>query len=94
MVQAFTQGPVKLDVKKGGKFELFGGNIHGEFVEVVSISDIRSYLSLNFQCFKLPHLRSCWIISFTFLVISFGWSLVFKGSSTKDSPTLEEQTVA
>ncbi|KAK3912636.1 Activator of 90 kDa heat shock protein ATPase-like protein 1 [Frankliniella fusca] len=35
MVQAFTQGPAKLEVKKGGKFELFGGNIHGEFVEII-----------------------------------------------------------
>ncbi|XP_076655305.1 activator of 90 kDa heat shock protein ATPase homolog 1 [Halictus rubicundus] len=34
MVQAFTKGPVKLEPKKGGTFELFGGNIHGEFVEV------------------------------------------------------------
>lgn len=37
MVQAFTQGPAKLEVKKGGKFELFGGNIHGEFIEIVSL---------------------------------------------------------
>jgi len=35
MVQAFTQGPCKLDVKKGGKFELFSGNISGEFIELV-----------------------------------------------------------
>lgn len=35
MVQAFTQGPAKLEVKKGGKFELFGGNIHGDFIELV-----------------------------------------------------------
>lgn len=34
MVQAFTKGPVKVDPKKSGKFELFGGNIYGEFVEV------------------------------------------------------------
>ncbi|KAK0098462.1 hypothetical protein PV326_008060 [Microctonus aethiopoides] len=34
MVQAFTKGPVRLEPKKGGKFELFGGNIHGEFVEL------------------------------------------------------------
>ncbi|XP_051167111.1 activator of 90 kDa heat shock protein ATPase homolog 1 [Leptopilina boulardi] len=34
MVQAFTKGPVKLDPKKEGKFELFGGNIHGEFIEL------------------------------------------------------------
>lgn len=35
MVQAFTKGPVKLEPKKAGKFELFDGNIHGEFVEVM-----------------------------------------------------------
>ncbi|XP_076243157.1 activator of 90 kDa heat shock protein ATPase homolog 1 [Calliopsis andreniformis] len=34
MVQAFTKGPVKLEPKPSGKFELFGGNILGEFVEV------------------------------------------------------------
>ncbi|XP_076227076.1 activator of 90 kDa heat shock protein ATPase homolog 1 isoform X2 [Nomia melanderi] len=34
MVQAFTKGPVKLEPKKAGKFELFGGNIYGDFVEV------------------------------------------------------------
>ncbi|XP_054271354.1 activator of 90 kDa heat shock protein ATPase homolog 2 [Macrosteles quadrilineatus] len=34
MVMAFTSGPVKLETKKLGKFELFGGNIHGEFVEL------------------------------------------------------------
>lgn len=34
MVQAFTKGPVKLEPTKGGKFEFFGGNIHGEFIEI------------------------------------------------------------
>ncbi|OXU22977.1 hypothetical protein TSAR_008558 [Trichomalopsis sarcophagae] len=34
MVMAFTKGPVKLEAKKDGKFELFGGNIYGEFVEL------------------------------------------------------------
>ncbi|XP_011306173.1 activator of 90 kDa heat shock protein ATPase homolog 1 [Fopius arisanus] len=34
MVQAFTKGPVRLEPTKNGKFELFGGNIHGEFVEL------------------------------------------------------------
>jgi hypothetical protein len=37
LVTAFTCGPVKLDVKPGGVFELFGGNIHGTFVELVNI---------------------------------------------------------
>lgn len=35
MVMAFTHGPVTLELKKGGKFDLFGGNIHGEFLEIV-----------------------------------------------------------
>lgn len=35
MVTAFTKGPVKLDAVKGGKFELFGGNITGTFEELV-----------------------------------------------------------
>ncbi|KAF7996947.1 hypothetical protein HCN44_002593 [Aphidius gifuensis] len=34
MVQAFTGGPVQLESKKGGKFEMFNGNISGEFVEL------------------------------------------------------------
>ncbi|XP_066584339.1 activator of 90 kDa heat shock protein ATPase homolog 1 [Prorops nasuta] len=33
MMQAFTKGPVKLELKKGGKFELFGGNIYGEMID-------------------------------------------------------------
>lgn len=37
MVAAFTRGDVKLEVEKGGKFEFFGGNISGEFEELVSI---------------------------------------------------------
>lgn len=35
LVGAFTQGPVKLDLRPGGAFEFFGGNIVGEFVELV-----------------------------------------------------------
>nr|AIU47030.1 heat shock protein [Phenacoccus solenopsis] len=35
LVTAFTNGPVKMEVKEGGKFELFGGNIHGTFLELV-----------------------------------------------------------
>lgn len=35
MVTAFTRGAVKLDPVKGGKFELFGGNIIGTFKELV-----------------------------------------------------------
>ncbi|KAL1508999.1 hypothetical protein ABEB36_003808 [Hypothenemus hampei] len=35
MVTAFTRGNVKLNPIKGGKFELFGGNITGTFEELV-----------------------------------------------------------
>lgn len=34
MVTAFTHGAVKCDAFKNGKFELFGGNIYGEFLEL------------------------------------------------------------
>jgi len=40
MVQAFTQGPVRLEATPGGKFEFFGGNIQGEFIELVENSKI------------------------------------------------------
>ncbi|CAG9562373.1 unnamed protein product [Danaus chrysippus] len=35
MVTAFTQGHVKMEAEKGGKFSLFGGNVSGEFRELV-----------------------------------------------------------
>lgn len=35
MVTAFTRGPCKLEANKGGIFELFGGNIHGKFEELI-----------------------------------------------------------
>lgn len=35
MVAAFTRGEAKLVAEKGGKFALFGGNICGEFVDLV-----------------------------------------------------------
>lgn len=35
MVTAFTRGAVKLDPFKGGKFDMFGGNITGTFLELV-----------------------------------------------------------
>ncbi|KAK9875169.1 hypothetical protein WA026_005961 [Henosepilachna vigintioctopunctata] len=34
MVTAFTHGPVKVDLFKNGTFQLFGGNISGEFLEL------------------------------------------------------------
>lgn len=35
MVMAFTRGDVKLEATKGGQFSMFGGNITGEFVELI-----------------------------------------------------------
>jgi len=35
MVQAFTQGSCLLESQKGGRFELFGGNVSGEFLNLV-----------------------------------------------------------
>lgn len=35
MVQAFSRGPCVLEVQKGGRFELFGGNVSGTFLELV-----------------------------------------------------------
>ncbi|GAB1867135.1 Activator of 90 kDa heat shock protein atpase 1-like protein [Camponotus japonicus] len=43
MVQAFTRNPVKLEAKKHGQFELFGGNIHGEFVEITPTKIIQKW---------------------------------------------------
>lgn len=43
MVTAFTQGHVKLEAEKGGKFTLFGGNISGEFRELVPGKKIVQY---------------------------------------------------
>lgn len=35
LVSVFTNGPVRLEATQGGKFEMFGGNIVGEFLELV-----------------------------------------------------------
>lgn len=43
MVTAFTQGHVKLDPEKGGKFALFGGNVTGEFKELITGKRIVQY---------------------------------------------------
>ncbi|CAH2046624.1 unnamed protein product, partial [Iphiclides podalirius] len=43
MVTAFTQGHVKMDAEKGGKFALFGGNVTGEFKELVPGKKIVQY---------------------------------------------------
>ncbi|XP_053975735.1 activator of 90 kDa heat shock protein ATPase homolog 1 [Hylaeus anthracinus] len=43
MVQAFTKGPVNLEPKKAGKFEMFGGNIHGSFVEITPTKIVQKW---------------------------------------------------
>ncbi|KAF5277443.1 hypothetical protein FQA39_LY06256 [Lamprigera yunnana] len=35
MVMAFTRSEIKLEPVQGGKFELFGGNIYGSFIELI-----------------------------------------------------------
>lgn len=40
---------MKLDAKKSGKFELFGGNIHGDFVELTP-----SKITQNWRCKQWP----------------------------------------
>ncbi|CAH0383977.1 unnamed protein product [Bemisia tabaci] len=35
MVSAFTHSPAVLDNREGGKFEMFNGNIYGEFIKLV-----------------------------------------------------------
>ncbi|XP_015588663.1 activator of 90 kDa heat shock protein ATPase homolog 1 [Cephus cinctus] len=49
MVQAFTKGLAKVDAKKSGKFELFGGNIQGDFVELSPTKIIQ-----NWRCNQWP----------------------------------------
>lgn len=39
-MSAFTHQSVKFQAVKGGKFQLFDGNITGEFIELVSKSTI------------------------------------------------------
>ena len=39
MVSAFTRDSAQLVNDKGAPFVLFGGNIHGEFTQLVSFSD-------------------------------------------------------
>lgn len=43
MVTAFTRGHVKMEAEKGGKFALFGGNVTGEFKELVPGKKIVQY---------------------------------------------------
>ncbi|KAG6447907.1 activator of 90 kDa heat shock protein ATPase homolog 1 [Manduca sexta] len=43
MVTAFTQGHVKIEAEKGGKFAFFGGNVTGEFKELVPGKKIVQY---------------------------------------------------
>lgn len=41
MVQAFSQSPCVLEAKNGGRFELFGGNVSGTFLELIPDKKIR-----------------------------------------------------
>ncbi|CAB3370998.1 Hypothetical predicted protein [Cloeon dipterum] len=43
MLEAFTRGPVKLEAAPKGKFELFGGNIFGEFIELEENIKVKQY---------------------------------------------------
>ncbi|XP_023209383.1 activator of 90 kDa heat shock protein ATPase homolog 1-like [Centruroides sculpturatus] len=43
MVQAFTQGPVVLQPEKGGRFEFFGGNVYGTFIELIPNEKIKQH---------------------------------------------------
>jgi len=40
LLRAFTNSPVESDPKAGGKFSMFGGQISGEFVELVVFSNL------------------------------------------------------
>lgn len=40
LVQAWTNGPVVLDVKPGGEFSMMGGQIAGRFVKLVENKEI------------------------------------------------------
>lgn len=42
LVSAFTNQSVNFQATKGGKFQLFDGNITGEFLELVSIYEVKS----------------------------------------------------
>jgi hypothetical protein len=35
MVRAFTMSDCEVDAMKGGRFNMFGGNVSGEFTELV-----------------------------------------------------------
>ncbi|XP_014210285.1 activator of 90 kDa heat shock protein ATPase homolog 2 isoform X2 [Copidosoma floridanum] len=45
MAIAFTRGAVKLQAEKNGKFEFFGGNIYGEFIEISPTKIVQKWRS-------------------------------------------------
>jgi activator of HSP90 ATPase len=45
MVRAYTRSDVQMNVEKGGRFALFGGNITGEYVKLVCIANLHYSIS-------------------------------------------------
>lgn len=44
-MQKFSKSPAVLEVEKGGKFQMFDGNITGEYIELVSNLRVKDKLS-------------------------------------------------
>jgi activator of HSP90 ATPase len=42
-VQKFSKSPAVLEAEKGGKFQMFDGNITGEYIELVSTHRLVSW---------------------------------------------------
>ncbi|XP_063804276.1 activator of 90 kDa heat shock protein ATPase homolog 1 [Pseudophryne corroboree] len=53
LVQGFTHSPATLEAEKGGKFQLLGGNVSGEFVELES--EKRIVMSWRFKTWPAGH---------------------------------------
>ncbi|XP_059481125.1 activator of 90 kDa heat shock protein ATPase homolog 1 [Neocloeon triangulifer] len=80
MVEAFTRGPVKMEAKPRGKFELFNGNIFGEFIELEENLKVKQY----WQNKSWPSgVRS--IVELTFDEEPEGTSIVLKHSGIPSS---------
>uniref|UniRef100_A0A8C5QL24 Activator of 90 kDa heat shock protein ATPase homolog 1 n=1 Tax=Leptobrachium leishanense TaxID=445787 RepID=A0A8C5QL24_9ANUR len=53
LVQGFTHAPATLTAEKGGKFQLLGGNVSGEFIELDS--EKRIVMSWRFKSWPTAH---------------------------------------
>jgi activator of HSP90 ATPase len=53
MVRAFTTQDAMIDATKGGRFSLFGGNVHGEFTELVA--DKKLVMRWRFKSWPAEH---------------------------------------